>query len=88
MADKWVKRCKYEHPNPQRNPEYKDLGQNLAISGGASQDIKRLPRGWAKEGQYYTYANNSCAAGKVCGHYTQVIVTIPPTVIHLCFQPI
>jgi pathogenesis-related protein 1 len=28
---------------------------------------------WIAEKQYYNYQTNSCATGKVCGHYTQVI---------------
>jgi len=28
---------------------------------------------WASEGKDYTYSTNSCATGKVCSHYTQVV---------------
>jgi len=28
---------------------------------------------WEKEEPYYDYNSNSCQAGKVCGHYTQII---------------
>jgi pathogenesis-related protein 1 len=28
---------------------------------------------WGSEKKDYTYATNTCAAGKVCGHYTQVV---------------
>ena len=28
---------------------------------------------WADEKVDYTYATNTCAAGKVCGHYTQLV---------------
>jgi pathogenesis-related protein 1 len=28
---------------------------------------------WASEGKDYTYSTNTCAAGKVCSHYTQVV---------------
>ncbi|CAL9132763.1 unnamed protein product [Musa textilis] len=30
-------------------------------------------RSWVEEGKYYSYANNSCAAGHECGTYTQVV---------------
>ncbi|KAL5964629.1 Peptidase inhibitor 16 [Taenia solium] len=73
LAEKWVKLCKYAHPNPQQNPEYKNLGQNLAISGGWAPDVKWLSQGWADEVKYYTYKNNSCTPGKACGHYTQMV---------------
>ncbi len=28
---------------------------------------------WANEQQYYDVGSNSCAGGKICGHYTQVV---------------
>jgi pathogenesis-related protein 1 len=28
---------------------------------------------WAGEKDNYDYASNRCAAGKICGHYTQVV---------------
>jgi pathogenesis-related protein 1 len=28
---------------------------------------------WGNESKDYTYATNTCATGKVCGHYTQVV---------------
>lgn len=28
---------------------------------------------WVSEKQYYNYPSNTCAAGQVCGHYTQVV---------------
>ncbi len=28
---------------------------------------------WASERAFYSYANNSCAPGKMCGHYTQLV---------------
>jgi uncharacterized protein YkwD len=29
--------------------------------------------GWASEEADYDYKNNSCRAGKACGHYTQIV---------------
>jgi pathogenesis-related protein 1 len=34
---------------------------------------KEVVDAWGGEMKDYTYAQNSCAAGKVCGHYTQVV---------------
>lgn len=28
---------------------------------------------WAGEEKYYNYSSNTCADGKVCGHYTQIV---------------
>ncbi|XP_048426795.1 pathogenesis-related protein 1-like [Pyrus x bretschneideri] len=47
-------------------------GENLAMSsvdmsGTAAVDM------WVAEKADYNYESNSCADGKVCGHYTQVV---------------
>lgn len=54
-------------------------GENLfwagAWSNGPMQDIsdKEVVDSWGSEKKAYTYSDNSCAAGQVCGHYTQVV---------------
>ncbi|KAL2342004.1 hypothetical protein Fmac_009944 [Flemingia macrophylla] len=47
-------------------------GENLAMSTGdlKGTDAVKL---WVDEKQYYDYNSNSCARGKQCGHYTQVV---------------
>ncbi|KAA0031384.1 hypothetical protein IC582_000160 [Cucumis melo] len=47
-------------------------GENIAwgmpdLSGTAAVQM------WVNEKQFYNYGSNTCAAGKVCGHYTQVV---------------
>ncbi|KAI3435045.1 SCP domain-containing protein [Psidium guajava] len=41
----------------------------------ASPDLTgtRAVNMWVGEKPYYSYNSNSCAPGKVCGHYTQVV---------------
>ena len=34
---------------------------------------KTVVNDWGNERTDYNYANNSCAAGKMCGHYTQLV---------------
>ncbi|KQK20917.1 pathogenesis-related protein 1 [Brachypodium distachyon] len=48
-------------------------GENLFWGSGSTWTAKNAVDMWAAEKQYYTYATNTCAAGKVCGHYTQVV---------------
>ena len=57
--------CKLVHSNG-------PYGENLAWSSGdmSGTDAVKL---WVGEKAYYNYNSNSCAAGKVCGHYTQVV---------------
>uniref|UniRef100_A0A7C9DSE9 SCP domain-containing protein n=1 Tax=Opuntia streptacantha TaxID=393608 RepID=A0A7C9DSE9_OPUST len=47
-------------------------GENLAEGSGnfTGTDAVQL---WVNEKADYDYGSNSCAPGKVCGHYTQVV---------------
>jgi pathogenesis-related protein 1 len=77
-AQAWVdnlkdtNQCKMRHSNG-------NLGENLfwagAWSNGPMQDVSstQVVDAWGKEKQNYNYADNSCASGAVCGHYTQVV---------------
>ena len=54
------------------------IGENLSgsywsASGGALRSPQRAVQGWIEEKADYDYASNTCAAGKVCGHYTQMV---------------
>jgi pathogenesis-related protein 1 len=62
--------------NPSRNQGTSAyFGENIYASSGSLQATAGVDavRAWASEAQYYDYASNSCAAGQVCGHYTQVV---------------
>ncbi|XP_074288289.1 pathogenesis-related protein PRB1-2-like [Silene latifolia] len=48
-------------------------GENLAWGSGTSLTAANAIQMWVNEQAYYTYSTNTCAAGKVCGHYTQVV---------------
>jgi pathogenesis-related protein 1 len=48
------------------------VGENIYASTGAATASGAVAS-WASEVADYTYATNSCAAGKVCGHYTQLV---------------
>ncbi len=72
LAQKWADRCKFEHPDTSKFPDYKGVGQNIAMSSG-KPTMDGLAAAWYNEVKYYTYANNSCAPKKMCGHYTQVL---------------
>lgn len=70
--------CKMRHSEPQGK-----YGENLywasAInwSDGRKELQKMSPTqvvdSWGSEKADYNYAKNSCAQGKMCGHYTQVV---------------
>ncbi|VDD82726.1 unnamed protein product [Mesocestoides corti] len=71
LALKWVNRCEFNHPNVSKFPLYKNIGQNLALSGGYTPNLTQIVQDWYKERKYYSYANNSCS--RVCSHYTQMV---------------
>lgn len=49
-------------------------GENLFWgSAGSALTAYDVVDSWVSEKQFYDYESNSCAPGKVCGHYTQVV---------------
>ena len=66
LAADWAARCDFTHRDPN------SLGENLFASTSAKTP-RVLVEGWAAEQANYTYLTNTCAAGKVCGHYTQLV---------------
>lgn len=60
------------------DPNRGDVGENLYTSG--TTDASAPPgsganavASWVAEKADYTYESNTCAPGKVCGHFTQVV---------------
>ncbi|XP_068322108.1 pathogenesis-related protein 1-like [Pyrus communis] len=47
-------------------------GENLAMSTGDMSGTAAVDL-WVAEKADYSYESNSCADGKLCGHYTQVV---------------
>jgi pathogenesis-related protein 1 len=48
------------------------VGENIFASTGTASGTTAVAR-WSAEVSDYDYVTNTCAAGKVCGHYTQVV---------------
>lgn len=66
-AEKLAREGKFEH---RANSPY---GENLASATGQQMSPSRVVQMWADEVADYDYASNSCAPGKMCGHYTQIV---------------
>lgn len=70
-AQSWANGCAYGHGG------LNGYGQNIyaaASSGpGVTKTLSDAALLWASEEPYYNYSANTCAAGKVCGHYTQMV---------------
>lgn len=85
MADEWAQRCDFIHGQPYRNPStapYNPVGQNLYAISGAELNVTRAIEEWYAEKQDYNYDTLACTAGRMCGHYTQVINNLNKTHIH------
>ena len=71
FAQTWAnKLIQQEHLQHRFNSPY---GENLASAWGQQLSPERVVQMWAGEMKDYDYETNSCASGKVCGHYTQVV---------------
>jgi pathogenesis-related protein 1 len=68
VAASWAARCTFEH-NPERGP----FGENLAAATPGAWTTPDAVMDWNSEAAHYDLARNSCARGKVCGHYTQLV---------------
>jgi pathogenesis-related protein 1 len=79
IATAWVMTCTdkdgdglVDH-NPDRSKTYPTyVGENIYASTGKATGPDAVSS-WVDEAKDYDYASNTCAAGKVCGHYTQVV---------------
>lgn len=54
-------------------PGQDQLGENLSAGTTGIMSVAQHVQGWIDEKADYDYASNTCAAGKACGHYTQVV---------------
>lgn len=69
VAQAWANGCNYAH-----NPGRGERGENIAASSPPGNwTLSSAVSAWAGEAPDYDYAHNSCAPGKQCGHYTQLV---------------
>jgi pathogenesis-related protein 1 len=69
VAQAWADGCTYQH-NAGRGTRGENIAANTPPGTWSPATVVNL---WASEASDYDYASNSCAAGKVCGHYTQLV---------------
>jgi pathogenesis-related protein 1 len=70
--------CKMRHSVPDgKYGENLFWGSAVAWTDGRRElqkiSSKRVVEEWGSEKADYDYAHNSCAFGKMCGHYTQIV---------------
>jgi len=69
-----VEGCKFEHAFPPLpGTKLTTYGQNLFMVGGTGINVAGAIQAWYNEKKDHDYDTLSCAAGKACGHYTQVV---------------
>ncbi|KAL1187946.1 Pathogenesis-related protein 1 [Cardamine amara subsp. amara] len=64
-ANQRIDDCALQHSNG-------PYGENIAWSSGSMSGVEAVNM-WVDELSDYDYDSNTCAQGKVCGHYTQVV---------------
>lgn len=69
-AQAWADQCKFEH-NP--NLGNLKLGENIFAATPQSTTTAGVVQSWGSEASFYDYGTHSCAPGKQCGHYTQIV---------------
>lgn len=65
-ADELATNCEFKHSGGA-------FGENIWAGTTGAFDPKDVVDSWGSEIANYTYEDNSCADGKVCGHYTQIV---------------
>lgn len=68
LAESYAAKCTFEH-----NPKRGDFGENLAAATPGSWKTADVVKDWNAEAAHYNLGKNTCAPGKVCGHYTQLV---------------
>lgn len=66
-ANTWAQSCNFTY-----DPALGAMGQNVFASN-ASFTPENIVARWAAQATDYTYSSNTCASGKVCGNYTQLV---------------
>jgi pathogenesis-related protein 1 len=70
QAKAWGTRCRFEHSDA-------STGENLYATSSLGlpegKAFTNAAEAWVNERKDYSYSSNSCAAGRKCGHYTQIV---------------
>ncbi|HEY4176475.1 MAG TPA: CAP domain-containing protein [Kofleriaceae bacterium] len=95
IAAAWIAQC-HDTDQPiglvDHNPAHTNgyngqpFGENAYGSSGGATGPAAV-QSWAAEKTDYTYSSNTCGAGKICGHYTQLVwraTTKVGCAIHTC----
>ena len=66
--------CIFRHGAPLSSQDTSvKYGENIHAEAGRAIDLERAINAWHNERSHYDYDTARCAAGKTCGHYTQMV---------------
>lgn len=71
-SNNWASQCKWGHSGTA------GVGENiyatsLRTPNASVFDPRNAVNAWGAEKSAYDYYTNTCATGKICGHYTQIV---------------
>jgi hypothetical protein len=69
-AQSHAEKCVWTHS---AQSDRSGLGENLYATTSASKPMVKIVKNWSDEAVDYTHYTHTCAPGKACGHYTQVV---------------
>lgn len=67
LAQEWANQSIYEHRDAST------YGENIFVSGSSTEPIASVVKRWMLEKPNWNNETATCAAGKVCTHYAQVM---------------
>jgi len=72
VAQQWANQLQ-SRGCPMQHSHNNNYGENLAAFSNMNASPQMVAGMWADERVDYNHNNNSCRAGKQCGHYTQMV---------------
>lgn len=72
-AQNWANNLKLMGCALAHNPNNEEYGENVYWSMGFTPTPQQVVDSWGSEIADYDYDANTCASGKQCGHYTQIV---------------
>ncbi|KAF5888554.1 cytidine monophosphate-N-acetylneuraminic acid hydroxylase-like, partial [Clarias magur] len=74
VARTWGTKCLFQHNKDRADPDLPSVGENLWAGAPPSTfHVDSAIKNWVDEDKDYDYSTHTCKAGKMCGHYTQVV---------------
>jgi pathogenesis-related protein 1 len=76
FAQKWANKDTFEHSSEKEREGVIPgslIGENLSNDSDSNQVMQKLIQGWIDEKAFLSSDAKTCAPGKVCGHYTQMV---------------